>query len=121
MVGYALWEYFTKEAEEEENLLKRTLQRSSWGVFFGAVSVLILLDLAGDATEVLEIVYVAHFSNVLLVFLGSITALTGASALETFIGGRLRKLLTLKRIRIFSLLVFLTIGSVIITTTILSM
>jgi putative Ca2+/H+ antiporter (TMEM165/GDT1 family) len=119
MIGFALWDYVRKEGEKEEKMLERRLMRTGWNVFLSAVSLLILLDLAGDATEVLTIVYVARFSNVLLVFLGCITALYGASAVETFIGTRLRKVLTPNRIRIFSLLVFLIIGSVIIVTTIL--
>ncbi|MFI5450501.1 MAG: TMEM165/GDT1 family protein, partial [Candidatus Bathyarchaeia archaeon] len=64
------------------------------------------------------IVFVARFSNVLLVFLGAVTALVAASALETILGGRLKKILSPKRLRIFSLLVFLAIGSVIILTTV---
>jgi putative Ca2+/H+ antiporter (TMEM165/GDT1 family) len=119
MIGFALWDYFRKAGEEEEELLKRRLTRTGWNVFLTAVSLLILLDLAGDATEVLTIVYVARFSNVTVVFLGCVTALYAASAVETFIGNRLRRILTPNRIRIFSLLVFLVIGSVIIVTTIL--
>ena len=85
----------------------------------GAVSLLILLDLAGDGTEVLEIFYVAHYGIVLLVFLGSITGLIAASALETIIGGRLVRVLSVARIKVFSLLVFLIIGSIIVATTLI--
>jgi putative Ca2+/H+ antiporter (TMEM165/GDT1 family) len=119
MIGFALWEYLRNEGEEEEKMLEKRLVRTGWSVFLSAVSLLILLDLAGDATEVLTIVYVARFSNVLLVFLGCVTALYAASAVETFIGNRLSKLLTPNRIRIFSLAVFLIIGAVVILTTLL--
>ncbi|MDA4112156.1 MAG: TMEM165/GDT1 family protein [Thaumarchaeota archaeon] len=122
MIGYAIWDYSqsgVKEEKEEENrLLNQTKKKTALSIFFGAVSLLILLDLAGDATEVITIVFVARFSNVLLVFLGAVTALVAASALETILGGRLKKILSPKRLRIFSLLVFLAIGSVIILTTV---
>ena len=79
---------------------------------------LMVLDLAGDATEVLTIVYVARFQNVLLVFVGCVIALVAASAVETLIGNRLGKVLSVSRIRYFSLAIFLVIGSIIIITTI---
>ena len=119
MVGYGMWQYFSEEAEEEGKMVEKAVEKTGWRVFFGAVSVLILLDLAGDGTEVLEIVYVAHYSNVLLVFFGSITGLIIASAIETIIGGRLARVLSAARLKIFSLLVFLVIGSVIIVTTLI--
>ncbi len=78
---------------------------------------MILLDLAGDATEVLTIVYVARFSNALLVFLGAVLALVSASAVETILGRKLGKILSAAKIRILSLIVFLVIGSVIVVTT----
>lgn len=119
MIGYALWQYFSKEGEEESRMIERATQRTGLRVFLGAVSLLILLDLAGDGTEVLEIFYVAHYANVPLVFLGSITGLIAASALETIIGGRLVRVLSIARIKVFSLLVFLIIGSIIVVTTLL--
>jgi putative Ca2+/H+ antiporter (TMEM165/GDT1 family) len=119
MIGFAAVEYLRGEDEEEEEkkLLRRTLKRSGWSIFLGAVSLLILLDLAGDATEVLTIVYVARFSNALLVFLGAVLALVSASAIETMLGRKLGKVLSASKIRILSLVVFLVIGSVIIATT----
>ncbi|MCL5067872.1 MAG: TMEM165/GDT1 family protein [Thaumarchaeota archaeon] len=119
MIGYALWQYFSEEGEAEGRMVERAIQRTGWRVFLSAISLLILLDLAGDGTEVLEIIYVAHYANVLLVFLGSITGLIIASALETIIGGKLVRVLSIARIRIFSLLVFLIIGTVVIVTTLL--
>ena len=119
MIGYALWQYFSEEDEEESRMIERATQRTGWRVFLGAVSLLILLDLAGDGTEVLEIFYVAHYGNILLVFLSSITGLIAASALETIIGGRLVRILSVARIKVFSLLVFLIIGSIIVATTLI--
>ena len=122
MIGYGLWGFLKvseKElAEEEEKLLARTSTKSMWAAFLAAVSMLALLDLAGDATEVLIIVFVAHFS-VVLVFVSALIALIAATALETAVGNRLGNLLSLKRLRLFSLLVFTIIGTAIILTTVL--
>ena len=119
MIGFAILEYLRRGSDEkdEKKLLSRTLKKSGWSIFLGAVSLLILLDLAGDATEVLTIVYVARFSNALLVFLGSAVALVSASALETILGRKLGKILSAAKLRILSLMVFLAIGSVIVVTT----
>jgi putative Ca2+/H+ antiporter (TMEM165/GDT1 family) len=122
MIGYGLWGFLKvseKElAEEEDKLLARTSTKSMWPAFLAVVSMLALLDLAGDATEVLIIVFVAHF-NVVLVFVSALIALIAATALETAVGNRLRNLLSLKRLRFFSLLVFTIIGTAIILTTVL--
>ena len=119
MIGFAIVQYLRRGSDEkdEKKLLSRTLKKSGWSIFLGAVSLLILLDLAGDATEVLTIVYVARFSNALLVFLGAVVALVSASALETSLGRKLGKILSAARIRVLSLIVFLVIGSVIVVTT----
>lgn len=120
MIGYAVFEYFRRyEAEDRNDVFNRRMKGKGVRMFLGAVLLLMLLDLAGDATEVLTIVYVARFNNVLLVFLGSVIALVVASALETMIGSKLKKVLTGRRLRIFSWLVFLVIGSLIVGTTIL--
>jgi putative Ca2+/H+ antiporter (TMEM165/GDT1 family) len=118
MIGFAVWQYVnTKEEEsEEKKLLERTKRSTAWSIFLGAVSMLILLDLAGDATEVLTIVFVARFSNALLVFLGAVLALVAASAIETILGSRLKKHLSVSRLRLLSLLIFLVIGLYIIVT-----
>jgi putative Ca2+/H+ antiporter (TMEM165/GDT1 family) len=120
MIGYGLWEFFRKEDDEEEErkLLKRTLKKSNWSIFFGAVSLLALLDLAGDSTEVLTIVYVAKFSDALLVFLAAVVALVSASALETFLGGRLGGILSMGNVKKLSLVIFLIIGILIVVTSI---
>jgi putative Ca2+/H+ antiporter (TMEM165/GDT1 family) len=118
MIAFAIWQYVStsEEASEEKKLLERTSKKTIWSVFLGAVSMLILLDLAGDATEVLTIVYVARFSNAFLVFSGAVLALVAASAVETLLGSRLKRYLSAKRLRLLSLLLFLVIGSYIILT-----
>ena len=75
---------------------------------------LVLLDLAGDATEILIIVFVANLQNVVLVFVGSLLALAAATALETTVGHTLSRVLSLHRIKLVSSLVFLTLGIVVI-------
>jgi Ca2+/H+ antiporter, TMEM165/GDT1 family len=118
MIVFAIWQYVsTEEESEEKKLLERTRKKNAWSIFLSAVSLLIILDLAGDATEVLTIVLVARFSNALLVFLGAVLALVSASAVETILGSRLKRYLSPKRLRILSLLVFLVIGSLVIATT----
>jgi len=122
MIAYGTWSFFEANKEEEEltkaeRKLSLKASKSLWLLFLNAVSLLILLDLAGDATEVLTILFVARFQNGLLVFIGAVVALIAATAVETTIGNRLSKILSFKRIRIFSLFVFLTIGSVAILTT----
>jgi putative Ca2+/H+ antiporter (TMEM165/GDT1 family) len=122
MIGYGIWGFLKgneKElAEEEEKLLART-SKGTWPAFLAAVSMLALLDLTGDATELLIIVFVAHFNDVILVFVSALTALILATALETAVGNRLQKHLSLKRLKLFSLLVFTVIGTVTIMTTVL--
>ena len=122
MIGYGFWGFLRgseKELAEEEKLLARTSLKSMWPAFLAVVSMLALLDLAGDATEVLIIVFVAHFRNVVLVFVSALIGLIAANALETAVGNRLRTHLSLEKLRLFSLLVFTTIGTAIIVTTIL--
>jgi putative Ca2+/H+ antiporter (TMEM165/GDT1 family) len=122
MIAYAAWGFFRahngeeKEIGEAERRISAGASRSKWTVFFTMVSFLALLDLAGDATEVLTILFVARFENTLLVFTGAVCALVAASAVETMIGNRLSKILTPQRIRIFSTLVFLAIGATAILT-----
>ena len=122
MIGYALLSYL-REAREEKAAQRegsRVIKagKSSLSIFLGAVLMLCALDLAGDATEVLTIVYVAHFENLLLVFTGCVLALVSASAVETALGNRLGRALSIQRIRIISLAIFLVIGLIVILTTI---
>jgi putative Ca2+/H+ antiporter (TMEM165/GDT1 family) len=88
-------------------------------IFLTTIAFLVFLDLAGDATEILTIIFVARYQNVLLVFTGAVCALVAASAVETLIGNRLSKVLTPKRIRTFSFIVFLVIGITAILTTLI--
>ncbi|MGP8069076.1 MAG: TMEM165/GDT1 family protein [Candidatus Bathyarchaeia archaeon] len=124
MIAYGTWSFFEAPKEGEklakaERKLSLKASKSLLLVFLNAVFLLILLDLAGDATEVLTILFVARFQNTILVFLGAVVALIAATAVETMIGNRLSKILSSKRIRIFSLFVFLTIGSAAILTALL--
>jgi len=122
MIAYAAWGFFgahdgeEREIGEAERRISADTSRNLWTVFLTMVSFLALLDLAGDATEVLTILFVARFENTLLVFTGAVCALVAASAVETMIGNRLSKFLTPERIRIFSTLVFLVIGTTAILT-----
>jgi len=123
MIGYGVWLLVgTRKngdnlAKEETRLLKRASEKNAWSIFLGIVPMLALLDLAGDATEILIIVFVANLQNVALVFAGSLTGLAGATALETTIGHTLSKVFSAQRIRLFSSLVFLTVGILIIIST----
>lgn len=127
MICYGLWEFFkvSKEKEEKElakdrkKLLAYSSRRNLLSAFAGMVSMLAILDLAGDATEILTIVFVARFGNALLVFVGALTGLVAATAVETSIGSQLTKVFSLARIRLFSLVVFLIVGSTLIITTVL--
>ena len=135
MIVYGFWQYLRrgnggKELEKEEKrLLSRGLGaspkndpsikepkkvRGKWSVFLGAVLILALLDLAGDATEVLTIVFVAQIRNAILVFFACVSALVAATAVETAIGHRLGKMLSVERIKLLSLVVFVIIGSFVI-------
>jgi putative Ca2+/H+ antiporter (TMEM165/GDT1 family) len=120
MICYGVWSFFHTDSDEEvtsvENQLSVKAGKGMMQLFLSAVGLLVLLDLAGDATEVLTILFVARFGDAVLVFLGAVLALIAATAVETMIGNRLSRLLSKNRIRILSLIVFLTIG----TTAILS-
>lgn len=117
MIGFAIYQYFSaEEKSEEERLVERTTKNNALSVFLGAVLMLVFLDLAGDATEVLTIVFVARYSDALLVFLGAVTSLVAASAVEVILGSNLKRFLSEKRLRVLSLIVLLTIGTIIIVT-----
>jgi len=116
MLGYGAWQarglVGEKTVEAEESRIQRA--GSQWRVFLAMVVALALLDLAGDATEVLTIVFVARYSNAVLVFTGVITGLLAATAAETALGNRLGRLLTPRRLRYVSVIVFLVLGVFII-------
>jgi len=121
MLGYALLEYLRGRNIEEavevrEEELIRHFGRKEMYAFLGILGSLIVLDLAGDATELLTVVFVAQFDDALLVFTGAVVALVAASAVETALGARLGKLLSAKNVRTLSVIVFLVIGTVIVLT-----
>ena len=117
MICYGTWSiYQTDRNEEETREIERKLAAKASAdmasVFLSAVGLLVLLDLAGDATEVLTILFVARFRDVLLVFISAVAALIGATAVETGVGNRLGRVLRPRRVMIFSSLVFWVIGSI---------
>jgi len=113
MVAYGVWEarglIGMGVITEEESRIEKA--GSAWRTFMAMVAGLALLDLAGDATEVLTIVFVARYSNPILVFSGAIVGLICAVAVETTLGNRLGRLLTPRRLRLVSAAVFLTLGA----------
>ncbi len=126
MIGFAVYEFFeiSKEAkriekEEDSKIKQAAKKRGSWAILLSAISMLVVLDLAGDATEVLTIVFVARFQDAILVFVACVVALVAASGVETAIGNRLGKFLKPERVRFLSLFVFLIIGSAVIVATVL--
>jgi putative Ca2+/H+ antiporter (TMEM165/GDT1 family) len=126
MICYGVWSFFHEREDDEEaaEVEKRLVAKaplSMASVFFSAVGLLVVLDLAGDATEVLTILFVARFGDALLVFVAAVIALVAATAIETTIGSRLSRVLSVNRLRIFSTLVFVTIGTIAILSVILHM
>jgi putative Ca2+/H+ antiporter (TMEM165/GDT1 family) len=125
MLGYAVWEYykFSSEArqveEREEQILDRR-GKSLWSIFFPALLTLIVLDLAGDATELVTIVLLARFEDGVVVFSGAVIGLVAAVAVETALGNRLGKVLSPKRIKYLSIAVFTIIGVTVIVTSLTS-
>jgi putative Ca2+/H+ antiporter (TMEM165/GDT1 family) len=124
MLGYAVWEYYRFSSEErqvderEERVLDKR-GRSAWSIFFPAVLTLIALDLARDATELVTVVLLAHFNDLLVVFSGSVIGLVGATAVETVLGNRLGNVLSRRRIKYLSIVIFLLIGTTVIVTSLL--
>jgi len=120
MLAYALWQsraYFTHKedetlAKEEEKLAGRLGMGAR--AFLGVVFMLMTLDLAGDATEVLTVVFVARFGSLLLVFGAASLALIAATAVETALGSMLARVLSPRRLQVASIGVFLLLGSYIL-------
>ena len=122
MLGYAVLEYVRGlrieiGLEKEEERLERQIGGGMYAML-GIVGTLMILDLAGDATELLTIVFVARYSEVLLVFAAVVVALVTASAVETLLGTQLRRFLSSANVRRLSILIFLVIGSVVIASTV---
>jgi putative Ca2+/H+ antiporter (TMEM165/GDT1 family) len=119
MLAYAVLEYLRglrieESAEQKEQRFVKTLGRKELFAFIGIIGSLIILDLAGDGTELVTVIFVAQFRNSLLVFIGAVIALVAASAVETTLGNRIGKFLSGKAIRRLSVVLFLIIGSIII-------
>jgi putative Ca2+/H+ antiporter (TMEM165/GDT1 family) len=121
MIGYGLWETRGVISQGFVEKEERSLERRSdgWRAFFSIVAALALLDIAGDATEVLTIVLVAQYSNPILVFSAACTGLIAATAFETVLGNRLGRMLTPRRIRHVSIIVFLVLGTFIIASSLI--
>ena len=124
MISYGIWSYLTNQDSDEtadvERKLSGSAQKGEASVFLSTVGLLALLDLSGDATEVLTILFVARFQNVVIVFTGAVLALVAATAVETTIGRKLSNILSTTRIRVFSLCVFLVIGAAAIISVLLN-
>lgn len=123
MVGYAVFEYFRFASQEERvNAREASLLGrggGAWAIFLPAVLTLVLLDLAGDATELLTVVLLARFQEALVVFAGAVIGLVAAVGVETALGRRLGALLSPRRLRFLTVAVFLVIGTTVIATTVL--
>ncbi|MDA4126538.1 MAG: TMEM165/GDT1 family protein [Thaumarchaeota archaeon] len=119
MLAYGLWEarglVGKGVVEREETKIKGS--GSKWKLFLTLMGSLIVLDLAGDATEILTIVFVAQYASALLVFSAACVGLVAATAVETALGNRLGRILTPSRIRYGSMVVFLVLGVAIILST----
>ena len=118
MLGYALWQlrWVVGGKEDTKGGAGERVERRLNGLkaFFAVVGALALLDMAGDATEILTVVLVAQYSDIILVFLAACTGLIAATAVETALGNRLGKVLTPRRLLYFSTAVFLALGTWII-------
>lgn len=119
MLAYAGFEFLRglqagERLEKREGRFMGSLGRREAYEFLGIIASLIVLDLAGDATELITVVFVAQFDDALLVFAGAVLALVAASALETILGSTLARFLSTKNVRYLSIAVFLLIGTVII-------
>ncbi len=123
MLLYAVWGLrgviWRARVERTEGRLLGSLESLSKRAFLSAVLSLAALDLAGDATELLIIVFIAQFRDAPLVFVSSAVALVAATALETIVGNRLSAILSTERIRYVSIGIFLLLGSIIIVTALL--
>jgi putative Ca2+/H+ antiporter (TMEM165/GDT1 family) len=116
MIAYGFWEargLIGKGAvESEESRIARA--GTAWRVFVALVLSLAELDLAGDATEVLTMVLVARYSDPLFVFSAVCLGLVSATAVETTLGSRLGGILTPRRLRMGSAIIFLILGVAIV-------
>ena len=124
MLAYALLEYYRFSNEErsvderEERLLEKSVG-GVWSIFIPAVLTLIALDLAGDATELVTIVFLARYQDAVVVFAGAVIGLVAAVAVETALGNRLGRVLSRERIKYLSIAIFTIIGATVVVTTLL--
>jgi len=123
MLVYALWSYVKgmnveESIERQGERLSEVGRRRALYAFLGMLFSLMVLDLAGDATELVTVLFVAQYRDILLVFTGAVAALVAASGLEAILGNRLGRVLTARGARYLSTAVFLIIGTVIIVTSI---
>jgi len=116
MLGYGLWEARGLVGKGTVGRQESRIARmgSEWRVFLALVGSLALLDLAGDATEVLTVVLVAQYGAPLFVFTSVYLGLISAVAVETMLGNRLGRLLTPRRLQIGSAVIFVLLGLAII-------
>jgi len=112
MIGYGLWEVrgLVGQGQVERQESRIAHGGSQWRIFATLVAALALLDLAGDATEVLTIVLVAQYAVPLFVFSSVCVGLLSAAAVETALGNRLGALLTPRRLQFGSAGIFLILG-----------
>ncbi len=113
MVVYGLWQAKGLVGQglverEEREMEGKTYSLS---VFLVMVATLALLDVAGDATEVLTILLVAQYKDAALVFSAACSGLIIATGVETLLGNRLGRLLTLKRMKYVSTAVPFILGT----------
>jgi putative Ca2+/H+ antiporter (TMEM165/GDT1 family) len=112
MVAYGLWEFRgvvgQRAVEKEEARVEKT--GTALKAFVALVVALALLDITGDATEILTIVYVSQYGDLLLVFTGCLLGLYAATAVEAALGSALKRILTPRRLRYVSSAVFLALG-----------
>jgi putative Ca2+/H+ antiporter (TMEM165/GDT1 family) len=116
MVGYGASEarHLFRKAPAEEAESRSPGGGAGWKGFLAMAGALALLDLAGDATEVLIILFLAQYGLPLLVFSASCVGLITATAVETAVGNTLARILTPRRLLYFSAGVFLIVGSYVI-------
>lgn len=114
MLAVGLWEGGKLLGHGEREVPAPEARTDRWRTFLAIVGALALLDLAGDATEILTIVFVAQYSSLVLVFSGACTGLIAASALETSVGKVLGRVLTPRRVAYVSTGIPLLVGASII-------
>jgi putative Ca2+/H+ antiporter (TMEM165/GDT1 family) len=121
MLAYAVWTLVkaARDQSVKERAEKRILDRGGTRelyAFLAIVSSLALLDLAGDATELAIIVFVAQYRNILLVFTGAVVALVVASGVEAALGNRMGRWMSARGARYMPAVVLLIVGTLVVVT-----